>query len=148
MSHALTFRRSLLVLVAALAVAGGALASCQSSTAASSTESTVASPPNVIAVTSTKDFDARVAAAKGKVLVDCFATWCGPCKALSPEIDAVAAKRPGLTVLRVDVDVQTELAERYKAEMIPLLVIIKDGKIQDEQAGYQDRKALETFIGG
>jgi len=151
LSPALLRRRPLLLVVTALALAGGALASCQDSSAAAESGGTApaaASPANVIAVTSTKDFDARVAAAKGPVLVDCFATWCGPCSALTPEIDAVAANQPGLTVLRVDVDAQPELAQRFKAESIPLLVIIKDGKVQNQQVGYLDRKALATWLGG
>jgi thioredoxin 1 len=112
----------------------------------SKTASSVA-PANVSDISSVNDLDQKLAHAKTQVVLDCFATWCGPCTMLAPELDAVASNHlDSLVVYRIDVDKVPELAARYHADAIPLLVLIKDGKVVSQQAGYQNREQLAKWI--
>ena len=63
----------------------------------------------------------------GVVLVDFFATWCGPCKMLSPELGKLAEKRSDVTVLKVDVDEHSEIAALFNVRAVPTLILFKDG---------------------
>ena len=74
--------------------------------------------------------------AKGKVLVDFFATWCGPCKMLSPILEKVASEHEDLTVLKVDVDEVGDVAAQYGIRSIPTLILFEDGKAVDMKLGY------------
>ena len=82
----------------------------------------------------------------GTVLVDFFATWCGPCKMLSPVLEQVAEENPDLTVLKIDVDEVGELAARYGVQAIPTLILFKNGERKDVRLGYQNKNQLLAFI--
>ena len=83
---------------------------------------------------------------EGKVLIDFFATWCGPCKMLSPVIEAVAKENPDLKVVKVDVDEAPAIAAKYGIQAIPTLFILQDGKVLGSQMGYLNKNQLENFI--
>lgn len=99
-------------------------------------------------VVSDKDFDAEVINSKEPVLVDFYATWCGPCKAMAPALDLVAKEYAGkVKVVKVDVDQSPETTQKYKIQAMPTLMIFKDGKVADTQVGALVQKtALESFI--
>ncbi|MBE6127511.1 MAG: thioredoxin [Erysipelotrichaceae bacterium] len=99
----------------------------------------------IIHIESVQQFDELLA--KGEVLVDFFATWCGPCKMLSPIIESVAAENPGLTVLKVDVDEVGALAQRYGIASIPTLIRFVDGVEKDKALGYMPKPKLLAFLG-
>ena len=83
--------------------------------------------------------------AKGKVLVDFFATWCGPCKMLSPVLEKVASEHEDLTVLKVDVDEVGDVAAKYGIRSIPTLILFEDGKAVDMKLGYMPEESVLRF---
>ena len=83
---------------------------------------------------------------EGTVLVDFFATWCGPCKMLSPVIEQVEREQPELKVVKVDVDEAPMIAAKYGIQAIPTLYLLKDGKIVDKRMGYINKNQLESFL--
>ncbi len=83
---------------------------------------------------------------EGLVLVDFFATWCGPCKMLSPVIEQVEREKPELKVLKIDVDELPAIAGDYGIQAIPTLFLFKDGKIVDKRMGYLNKNQLTDFV--
>ena len=83
--------------------------------------------------------------AKDKVLVDFFATWCGPCKMLSPILEKVASEHEDLTVLKVDVDEVGDVATQYGIRSIPTLILFEDGKAVDMKLGYMPEESVLRF---
>lgn len=90
------------------------------------------------------EFDAEIK--EGTVLVDFFATWCGPCKMLSPVLEEVAQENPNINVLKIDVDEFGELAARYGIQAIPTLMLFKNGQRVETRMGYQNKNQLVAFI--
>ncbi|MDY5221005.1 MAG: thioredoxin [Eubacteriales bacterium] len=80
------------------------------------------------------------------VLVDFWASWCGPCKMLSPVVEELAAAHPEIAVAKVNVDENPELAMVYRISAIPALILFKDGKVAKQSVGYQPREALEELL--
>ena len=90
---------------------------------------------NAAAVTSS-DFDEQVLQSSVPVLVDFWAVWCGPCKMIAPHVDALAEEYADrVKVLKVNVDDEPELANRYGIMSIPRLLFFKEGKLADEVVG-------------
>lgn len=85
--------------------------------------------------------------ASGLILVDFYATWCGPCRMLAPIVSEIAEEHPEIKVLRVDVDAVEQLAAAYSITAIPTLIKIQDGHAVDEHQGYWDKLHLEKFLG-
>lgn len=83
---------------------------------------------------------------KGVVLVDFFATWCGPCKMVAPVLEELSEEMKNVTFVKVDVDQETELAAKYKVMSIPTLIVLKDGVIVNTAMGFQPKPALKAFI--
>lgn len=81
----------------------------------------------------------------GTVLVDFFATWCGPCQMLSPIIEELD-KKHNIKVLKVDVDELGDLAREFRVMSIPTLVVYKDGKMTKKELGYMPLERLEALI--
>ena len=85
--------------------------------------------------------------AQGKVLVDFFATWCGPCRMLAPVIDEVAAEKAGeVAVYKVDIDASPEIAAHYDVTSVPTLILFKDGEVLKQTVGAQPKQNLLAFI--
>ena len=80
------------------------------------------------------------------VLVDFWASWCGPCKMLSPVVEELAEAHPGIAVAKVNVDENPELAMVYRISAIPALILFRDGKVAKQSVGYQPREALEELL--
>lgn len=89
-----------------------------------------------------KNFQSEVLCAEGLVLVDFFARWCGPCRMLSPHIDALAERYPDLKVCRLDVDEATETAIRYGVASIPTLLYFRGGQVVETLVGYRSLEEL------
>lgn len=81
---------------------------------------------------------------KGSLVLDFWATWCGPCRMLSPVLDA-AADEKGFTVGKVNVDEQPALADRFGIQVIPTLVFLKDGAEVFRTIGFMQKAELELF---
>ena len=81
----------------------------------------------------------------GTVLVDFFATWCGPCKMLSPLLEEIS-NESDILILKVDVDEASALAAEFTIQAVPTLMLFKDGKQVDVRLGYQNKNQLLSFI--
>ena len=95
-------------------------------------------------INSVAEFDNEVK--EGLVLVDFFATWCGPCKMLSPLLEELAEENPNLKVLKIDVDEVGPLAARFGISSIPTLILFKNGERKEVRVGYQNKNQLLAFI--
>jgi thioredoxin 1 len=97
---------------------------------------------------STFQSDVLDASLKTPVLVDFWAVWCGPCRAIAPHLDAIAGELGDkLTIVKLDVDSNQDTATKYGVSSIPTLLIFKDGKVVDKVVGNPGSKArLQTFI--
>ncbi len=94
-----------------------------------------------------ESFKSEVIDSTTPVIVDFWATWCGPCKMLSPIIDQIADEYFGrVKVGKVNVDEQMSLAIEYKIEVIQTLIFFKDGKIQKQTVGVLDKAEIENII--
>ena len=93
----------------------------------------------------TVEFDALLSENK-TILIDFYATWCGPCKMLAPVLEEVAPEFDDVEFVKVDVDECTDLAVRYGVSVIPTLFVIKDGKVTATTKGYMDADALRAFV--
>ena len=82
---------------------------------------------------------------EGLVLVDMFATWCGPCKSLAPIIDSVAEEL-NLNVVKVDVDEHEDLASEYGVMSIPTLLLFKDGELVKKNIGFINKTDLKEWL--
>ena len=95
----------------------------------------------------TKDnFQAEVLEAKETVLVDFWASWCGPCKMIGPIIDQIADERTDVKVCKVNVDEEQELAVRFKVMSIPTLLVFKDGKVVNQSLGAKPKAAILAML--
>ena len=95
-------------------------------------------------INTVEEFDAAIK--EGSVLVDFFATWCGPCKMLSPLLEEIADENPNISVLKIDVDEVGQLAAKYGIQAIPTLMLFKNGQRIETRMGYQNKNQLLAFI--
>ena len=93
------------------------------------------------------DFEEVVLKSEKPVLVDFNATWCGPCRMLKPTLDELAAERPDLTVVGIDVDENMDLAEEYGVFSIPCVVLFKDGAEAERSVGLVPKEQLLALLG-
>ena len=92
------------------------------------------------------NFEQKINEIKGKVLVDCYANWCGPCKMLSPIIDEVAKNTDTCTFYKLDVDVNEDVASKYNIMTIPTLLLFEDGVLLKQTSGFISEDDLLEFI--
>ena len=97
-------------------------------------------------VITNENFAEEVLQAKGIVLLDFWAEWCGPCRALGPIIEEVAADHPEVKVGKVNVDEQQALAQQFGIMSIPTLVVFKDGKKVNEALGLMPKAQVESLL--
>jgi thioredoxin 1 len=99
-------------------------------------------------VVSDSTFDEVVLKSTEPVVVDFYAEWCGPCKAMAPTLDAVAADMKGkVKIVKVDVDQSPGITTKYAIQAMPTLMVFKGGEVKARQAGAMvQKKRLEDFI--
>ena len=101
---------------------------------------------NVIHIGSEAAFD-KLIAGDAPVLVDFWATWCGPCRMIAPIVEEIADEYAGkVVVAKVDVDEQGELAQRYRIMNIPTLMLFRQGQLMDKTIGARPKAALEQML--
>lgn len=94
-----------------------------------------------------ENFDEIVLSSDKPVLVDFWATWCGPCRMIGPNLAELAERMDGsLIVGKINVDEQPDLAMKYGVAVIPTLMLFKNGQIAKKTAGYMDLQELEKFV--
>ncbi len=97
---------------------------------------------SVLKITS-ENFNEEVLNYKGKVLIDFYANWCGPCKMMSPIIDEIAKEKADIVkVGKINVDENQDLAMKYSVMSIPTIMIIKDGQILKTFVGLRDKNEI------
>ena len=94
----------------------------------------------------TTTFEQEVIQTEGKVLVDFWADWCGPCHAVAPVLDKIAGERD-LKLVKVNIDQEQELAQRYGVASIPMMILFEDGQPQAAAVGAQPKGSLERALG-
>jgi len=101
----------------------------------------------MIKVISAPEFEVEVIKSEMPVVVDFFATWCGPCKALAPTLDQLSEEYAGKTkIVKIDVDQAKEMAKHYKIKGVPTMIFFKDGEIVDNIIGNLPKDELKTKI--
>ena len=101
----------------------------------------------VIEMSSDK-FQEEVLNSNKTVLIDFYATWCGPCKILAPTIEEIAKENKDIKVVKIDVDKEPDLAMQYKAFSIPTLVVIESGEIKNGVVGVVSKEYILNMIHG
>jgi thioredoxin 1 len=82
------------------------------------------------------------------VLLDFYATWCGPCKMVSPLVDQIADEHSEFTVGKIDVDEQPELAAQFGVISIPTLVVMKNGRVTAQEVGFRPKPVILDMLKG
>ncbi|MDP4118718.1 MAG: thioredoxin [Bacillota bacterium] len=98
-------------------------------------------------ITLTKEnFENEVINSEKPVLIDFWASWCGPCRMVSPIIDEIAEENHDIKVGKINVDEQGELAQAFKVMSIPTLIVIKDGKIVNQSVGAKPKNQILEMV--
>jgi len=100
---------------------------------------------SVITITQS-NFNQEVLNSDRPVLVDFWASWCGPCRMVSPIVDEIAAERSDIKVCKVNVDEQPELANQFQIMTIPTLIVFKDGKAVNQTSGARPKNQILSML--
>ena len=95
---------------------------------------------------SEKDFEKEVFKSEKPVIVDFFATWCGPCKMLAPVLSELSDEHPELKIVKIDVDEDPALAQAFGVTSIPTLVAVKGGEVVATPVGYAEKEKILSLI--
>ena len=95
-----------------------------------------------VTVITKNNFEEEVMQSDRTVLIDFWASWCGPCRMLSPIVDEIADEHSEFKVCKVNVDEQPELAEEFNVMSIPTLFVIKDGKVKKHSVGVKSKTEI------
>lgn len=93
-----------------------------------------------------ENFENEVLSSEKVVLLDFFASWCGPCRMVGPIIEEISDENEHIVVGKVDVDVQTELASQFQVYSIPTLVVMKDGKVLTQSTGAKSKAQILAML--
>ena len=102
---------------------------------------------SIIEVTS-QNFEEIVLKSEQTVLIDFYATWCGPCKMLSPIIEEIAKEKDAVKFVRIDIDKAEDIAMQYQVRSIPTLVLIQGGRETDRRIGLAEKSDIVKWIEG
>lgn len=93
------------------------------------------------------DFQERVLDAQGRVLVDFYADWCGPCRMVAPVLEEIAGEVPGAQIVKVNVDHSSRVAAHYNIEAIPALLVFENGRVVDQHVGVANKAKMKRMLG-
>lgn len=92
------------------------------------------------------EFDEKVSNSDKKVLIDVFASWCGPCRMLSPIIDELASENDNINFYKLDIDKSEDIARRYGIMSIPTLLIFDNGELKEKIVGFKNKEELKEIL--
>lgn len=93
------------------------------------------------------NFQEEVIHSEKPVLVDFWASWCGPCRMVGPIIDEIAAEHPEYKVVKINIDEEPELASQYRVVSIPTLLVMKDGQVVQQSVGARPKNQILAMLG-
>ena len=93
-----------------------------------------------------ENFESEVLKSDKPVIVDFWATWCGPCAMLAPTIKEIAEENPDIKVCKADVDENMELAQQFKISVVPTLLAFKDGKVVNTLVGAESKDQILAML--
>ena len=92
------------------------------------------------------NFHNEVLNSEKPVLLDFFASWCGPCRMVGPILDEIAEEREDIKVCKVDIDEQPELASRYRIMSVPTIMVLKDGQVVEQSIGAKPKHQILAMV--
>ena len=95
---------------------------------------------------SKENFASEVLNSNKPVLLDFYAHWCGPCRMVGPIVSEIANERNDVKVGKINVDEQPELAAQFQVMSIPMLAVIKNGKLENQVVGYRSKEQIEAML--
>lgn len=95
---------------------------------------------------SKENFTSEVLNSDKTILLDFYADWCGPCRMVGPIVWEISEERNDVKVGKINVDEQPELAAQFQVESIPMLAVIKNGKIVNQAVGYRPKEQIEAML--
>lgn len=93
-----------------------------------------------------ENFASEVLNSNKPVLLDFYADWCGPCRMIGPIVSEIANERSDVKVGKINVDEQPELAAQFQVMSIPMLAVIKNGKLENQVVGYRSKEQIEAML--
>ena len=93
-----------------------------------------------------ENFASEVLNSNKPVLLDFYADWCGPCRMVGPIVSEIANERNDVKVGKINVDEQPELAVQFQVMSIPMLAVIKNGKLENQVVGYRSKEQIEAML--
>ena len=93
-----------------------------------------------------ENFEAQVANASGKILLDFWAPWCGPCRMIAPFLEEIAAEDESVTIGKINVDDEMALAAKFGIVSIPTLVVMENGKAVNTAVGYRPKDDILKLL--
>lgn len=94
-----------------------------------------------------ENFEEKVINAEKPVIVDFWAEWCGPCRMMAPVLEEISEEREDITVAKVNVDDEGELANRYQVSAIPTVILFRNGSAEAVSVGYKEKEKLLEDLG-
>ena len=95
---------------------------------------------------SKENFASEVLNSNKPVLLDFYADWCGPCRMVGPIVSEIANERSDVKVGKINVDEQPELAAQFQVMSIPMLAVIKNGKLENQVVGYRSKEQIKAML--
>ena len=100
----------------------------------------------MVTVVTKDNFQSEILDCTMPVLVDFWATWCGPCKMVAPVVDQIAGENDDFKVCKIDVDEEGALAQQFGIMSIPTLMVFRDGKVADQAVGVRPKSMIEAML--